>query len=296
MVKEKAPGAPAATRARAPRKPQPPTWWRRLQQSLAVGPQTREDLLTILQAARDQNLLDADALLMIQGVMGTAEAQVRDIMIPRGQMTVVEHDWPLDKILPVVVESGHSRFPVVSDSKDKVTGILLAKDLLRFTSTVPGFDPSTFDLQRLLRPAVFVPESKRLNVLLKDFRGSRNHMAIVVDEYGGVSGLITIEDVVEQIVGEIADEYDESESAKILKQDERRYLVNGLTPMVDFNSYFNSDLPTDEFDTIGGLVVHRFGHMPRRGESVRIGRFGFNVQRADTRRVHQLQVTVMPEA
>jgi magnesium and cobalt transporter len=141
-----------------------------------------------------------------------------------------------------------------------------------------------------------VPESKRVNVLLKDFRGGRNHMAIVIDEYSGVSGLVTIEDVIEQIVGEIADEHDESESAKIQKQDERRYLVNGLTPVADFNAYFNSDLPVEEFDTVGGLVVHRFGHMPRRGESVRIGRFGFNVQRADTRRVHQLQVTVTPDA
>ena len=210
MTKEKAPGAP---RARAPKKPRPPTWWQKLQKSLTVGPQTREDLLTILEGARDQSLLDADALLMIEGVMGVAERQVRDIMVPRGQMAVVEHDWPLERILPVVIESGHSRFPVVSDSKDKVTGILLAKDLLRFTSAVPGFDPSTFDLTRLLRPAVFVPESKRLNVLLKEFRGSRNHMAVVVDEYGGVSGLVTIEDVIEQIVGEIADEHDESESA-----------------------------------------------------------------------------------
>jgi magnesium and cobalt transporter len=273
-----------------------PLWWRKLIRNLAVGPQTREDLLAILQAARDQNLLDGDALLMIQGVMGTAELQVRDIMVTRGQMVVVEHDWALDRILPVVVESGHSRFPVIGDSKDQVIGILLAKDLLRFTSTVPGFDAATFDITRWLRPAVFVPESKRVNVLLKDFRGSRNHMAIVVDEYRGVSGLVTIEDVIEQIVGEIADEFDESESAPILKQDERRFLVNGLTPVAEFNAYFNAQFPTEEFDTIGGLVIHRFGHMPRRGESVKIDRFGFNVQRADTRRVHMLQVTVMPEA
>jgi magnesium and cobalt transporter len=277
------------------RKPDPaPSWWRKLTQTLAGGPQSHDDLLSILQAARDQNLLDADALLMIQGVIGTAERQVRDIMVPRAQMTVVPIEWPLDKILPVVVESGHSRFPVVTDSKDKVAGILLAKDLLRFTTTAA--DPTDFELERLMRPAVFVPEAKRVNVLLKEFKGSRNHMAIVVDEYGGVSGLVTIEDVVEQIVGEISDEYDESEGAKILKQDERRYLVNGLTPVADFNAYFKAELPLDEFDTIGGLVVHRFGHMPRRGESVRIERFGFNVQRADTRRVHQLQVTVTPEA
>jgi magnesium and cobalt transporter len=271
-----------------------PTWWRKLQQSLAGGPKTHDDLLAILQAARDQNLLDSDALAMIEGVIGTAERQVRDIMVPRAQMSVVQIDWTIDKILPVVVESGHSRFPAVTDSKDKVAGILLAKDLLRFTTAAA--DPTDFDLEKLLRPAVFVPESKRVNVLLKEFKGSRNHMAIVVDEYGGVSGLVTIEDVVEQIVGEISDEYDESEGAKILKQDERRYLVNGLTPVADFNTYFKADLPVDEFDTIGGLVVHRFGHMPRRGESVRIERFGFNVQRADTRRVHQLQVTVTPEA
>jgi magnesium and cobalt transporter len=280
---------------RARRKPEPaPTWWRKLTRSLAGGPQSHDDLLAILQAARDQQLLDADALLMIQGVIGTADGQVRDIMVPRAQMSVVQLDWTVDKILPVVIESGHSRFPVVTDSKDKVAGILLAKDLLRFTTTAAN--PADFDLERLMRPAVFVPESKRVNVLLKEFKGSRNHMAIVVDEYGGVSGLVTIEDVIEQIVGEISDEYDESESAKILKQDERRYLVNGLTTVADFNQYFKADLPLDEFDTIGGLVVHRFGHMPRRGESVRIERFGFNVQRADTRRVHQLQVTVTPEA
>jgi len=271
-----------------------PNWWRKLTRKLVGGPQTREHLLDILRGARDQQLVDTDALLMIEGVLGTAERQVRDIMVPRAQMVVVQQDWALDKILPVVVESGHSRFPVVTVSKDKVAGILLAKDLLRFTTAAA--DPSEFELEAVLRVAVFVPESKRVNVLLKEFRGSRNHMAVVVDEYGGVSGLVTIEDVIEQIVGEIADEYDEYESAKILKQDERRYLVNGLTPVADFNQYFKSDLPLDEFDTIGGLVVHRFGHMPRRGESVRIERFGFNVQRADTRRVHQLQVTVTPEA
>jgi magnesium and cobalt transporter len=274
----------------------PPTWWSNLTRSLRGGPQTREDLLAILQGARDQHLVDGDAVFMIEGVLSSADRPVRDIMIPRAQMSVVEGDWQLDKVVQVVVESGHSRFPVVSDSKDKVTGILLAKDLLKYTSTAAGAEAANFQLEALLRPAVFIPESKRLNVLLKEFRGSRNHMAIVVDEYGGVAGLVTIEDVVEQIVGDIADEYDESETAKIQKQDERRFLVHGLTPVADFNEYFSADFPTDGFDTVGGLVVHRFGHMPRRGESVRIGRFGFNVQRADTRRVHQLQVTVTPEA
>ncbi|HUS24764.1 MAG TPA: transporter associated domain-containing protein [Candidatus Binatia bacterium] len=273
-----------------------PQWWRKLTQSLAGGPRTRADLLAILKAAAEEQLLDADALLMVQGVLGTAERQVRDIMVTRGQMVVVELEWPLEKIVTVVADSGHSRFPVVSESRDTVVGILLAKDLLRHTINVPGIDPATFDLQRMLRPAVFVPESKRLNILLKEFRGSRNHMAIVVDEYGGVAGLVTVEDVLEQIVGDIKDEYDESDSAPIQKQDERRYLVNGLTPLDEFNKHFVADLPTGEFDTIGGLVIHRFGHMPRRGESVRIGRFGFNVQRADTRRVHLLQVTLLPEA
>lgn len=272
-----------------------PAWWKALTKSLAGGPQTRDDLLAILDAAREQQLVDADAVSMIQGVLGVSELKVRDIMVPRGQMVVIEGSWPLDRILQSVVESGHSRFPVIGDSKDKIEGILLAKDLLRFTSTVPGFEAGTFELSRWLRPAVFVPESKRVNVLLKDFRGSRNHMALVVDEYGGVSGLVTVEDVIEQIVGEIADEHDESEAARIQKQDDRRYLVNGLTPIDEFNQQLGGDFPVGEFDTIGGLVIHRFGHMPRRGESVKIGRFGFNVQRADNRRLHMLQVTVMPD-
>ena len=209
-------------------------------------------------------------------------------------MVVVDQAWPLERILAVVVESGHSRFPVIGESRDEVVGILLAKDLLKFSGGAPGFDVASFDMRRLTRPAVFVPESKRLNVLLKDFRRGRNHMALVVDEYGGVAGLVTIEDVLEQIVGEIDDEYDEAESAPILKQDERRYLVNALTPIEEFNEYFGTDFPDEEFDTVGGFVLHRFGHMPKRGESVRIDRFNFNVQRADGRRVHQFQVTLAP--
>ncbi len=277
-------------------KPAPSTWWQRLMQGMNAGPQTRDDVLTLLRAAREQDLVDADAWYMIQGVFGTAELQVRDIMVPRAQMASVRADWMLDKILPVVVDSGHSRFPVLSGPKDEVLGILMAKDLLKFTSTVPGFEPGTFDLTRWLRPAVFVPESKRVNVLLKEFKGGRNHMALVVDEYDGVAGLVTIEDVIEQIIGEISDEFDESESAMIQKQDERRFLVNGLTPVEEFNRTFSSDFPVGEFDTIGGLVVHRFGRMPRRGESVKLDRFSFNVQRADNRRVHQLQLTVTPAA
>jgi magnesium and cobalt transporter len=269
-------------------------WWRRVTQRLAGGPRTREDLLDLLREAREAELMDADALAMFEGILESAEMQVRDVMVPRAQMVVVDQAWPLDRILSVVVESGHSRFPVIGDSRDEVVGILLAKDLLKFSCGVPGFDPGTFDMRRLTRPAVFVPESKRLNVLLKDFRRGRNHMALVVDEYGGVGGLVTIEDVLEQIVGEIDDEYDEAESAPILKQDERRYLVNALTPIAEFNEYFGTDFSDEEFDTVGGLVTHRFGHLPKRGESLRIERFNFNVQRADGRRVHLFQVTLSP--
>ncbi|AXQ28167.1 CBS domain-containing protein [Solimonas sp. K1W22B-7] len=269
-------------------------WWRRVTHNFGGGPRTREELLEVLEEARASELLDADAQEMFEGILDSAETQVRDVMVPRAQMVTLESDWRLDRILGVVVESGHSRFPVTGDSRDEVLGVLLAKDLLKFSSSVEGFDPATFDMQRLLRPVVFVPESKRLNVLLKDFRKSRNHMAIVADEYGGVAGLVTIEDVLEQIVGDIDDEYDEAEGALILKQDERRFLVNALTTIENFNGYFGTDFPTDEFDTIGGLVLHRFGHMPKRGESVRIERFNFNVQRADSRRVHMFQVTLSP--
>src|SRR5882757_3607928 len=267
-------------------------WWRRLTQRMARSPQSREDLMGLLQAAREDNLLDSDAADMIRGVFDTSQLQVRDIMVPRAQMIVLEQTWSLDRLLREVVEAGHSRFPVIGDSKDEVVGILLAKDLIKFTANVPGFEVGTYDLRRWLRPAVFVPESKRVNVLLKDFRKGHNHMAIVADEYGGVAGLVTIEDVLEQIVGQIDDEFDESESAHILKQDDRHYLVNGLTPVGEFNSYFGADFSDEGFDTVAGLVMHGFGHMPRRGESLRIDRFQFNVQRADSRRVHLLQVAL----
>jgi len=264
----------------------PASWWRRLTQRLAGGPRTREDLNELLDGAHESGLVDADAASMIRGVFETGQLQVRDIMVPRAQMVVVERDWPLEQLLASVVESGHSRYPVIGDSRDEIVGILLAKDLLRFTSS----EAPDFDIARWLRPAAFVPESKRVNVLLKDFRKSRNHMALVADEYGGVAGLVTIEDVLEQIVGEIDDEHDESESAQILKQDDRRYLVQGLTPIADFNQYFGAAFSDEDFDTVAGLVMHELGHMPRRGESIQIDRFQFNVQRADSRRVHLLQV------
>ena len=263
-------------------------WFRRLGKSIAGGPRNRSDILEFLGEASSEGLIEGEALPMIEGVLETADLQARDIMIPRAQMVVLEDDWTLDQVLEAVVESGHSRFPVVGHSRDEITGILLAKDLLRFSrSDAPGFDVGA-----LLRPAVFVPESKRVSIMLQEFRSGRNHMAIVVDEYGGVAGLVTIEDVIEQIVGEIDDEYDEAEGAMILKQDDRRFLVQGLTPIEDFNEYFGAGFSDEEFDTVGGLVAHHFGHMPRRGESLRIESFTFNVQRADSRRVHVLQVTL----
>ena len=273
--------------------PSTSSWFRRLGQKLAGSPRSREELISFLDDARQQELVDADALSMIHGVLETAELQVRDIMIPRGQIVGIEDDWTLDRILPVVVDSGHSRFPVIGESKDEIVGLLLAKDLLRVS--MPGVEEG-FNLKQYVRPAVFVPESKRVNVLLKDFRGSRNHMALVVDEYGGVSGLVTIEDVLELIVGDIDDEFDEIEGAVILKQDDRRFLVNGLTTIEDFNEHFGSEFSDEEFDTIGGLVIHRFGHMPRRGETVKLDKFHISVQRADSRRVHLLQVTLMPDS
>jgi magnesium and cobalt transporter len=232
--------------------------------------------------------LDPEALTMIEGVLQVAEMQVRDIMVPRAQMAVVERDAALDNILPVVIESAHSRFPVIDDNRDEVVGILLAKDLLAYY----GQDNAkNFNVRDILRPAVFIPESKRLNVLLNEFRASRNHMAIVVDEYGGVAGLVTIEDVLEQIVGEIVDEHDIEEDAYIMKHNDNVYAVKALTPIEEFNHYFFAKFSDDEFDTIGGLVMNRFGRLPRRGEVISIDRFRFKILNADSRRIHLLQVT-----
>ena len=251
-------------------------------------PKDREQLVELLRDAQQRDLLDPDALAMIEGVLQVAEMQVRDIMIPRAQMTVVERDASLDKILPVIIESAHSRFPVIGDNRDEVVGILLAKDLLAYS----GPDGAkNFSVRDILRPAVFIPESKRLNVLLKEFRASRNHMAIVVDEYGGVAGLVTIEDVLEQIVGEIVDEHDIEEDAYIKKHNDNVYAVKALTPIEEFNDYFYSKFSDEEFDTIGGLVMQRFGRLPRRGEVITIDRFRFKVLNADSRRIHLMQVT-----
>lgn len=266
-------------------------WWRRWVRRLIGGPRNRAELLAQIIAARDTTLIDAEAAEMVRGVFETAELQVRDIMIPRAQMAAMEHDWSVAQVLAQATETGHSRFPVVGESRDQVLGILLAKDLINVANDMQ--DPAApFPFGRHLRVAVFVPESKRVNVLLRDFKRDHQHMAIVADEYGGVAGLVTIEDVLETIVGDIDDEYDEDEAAQILRLDSQRYSVAGLTPIEDFNEYFKADFPDADFDTVGGLVMHELGHMPRRGESVHVGRFQFNVQRADRRRVQQLQVTL----
>jgi len=261
-------------------------WLKRLGKSLKGEPRGREDLLLQLREASERGLLDADALSMIEGVLSVADIQVRDIMVPRAQMVFVRRNDDAATILPIVVESGHSRFPVMDDDRDDIVGILLAKDLLRVFAE-GGTDK--FDIRECMRPAVFVPESKRVNVLLKEFRGNRNHMAIVVDEYGGVAGLITIEDVMEQIVGDIDDEFDVEDELNIRREAAREFSVRGATPIEEFNEYFTTSYPDDEFDTVAGLVMKAFGRMPRRGEAVAIDGFDFRVARADRRRIDTLR-------
>jgi magnesium and cobalt transporter len=263
-------------------------WLRRLTQSLAGEPQDREDLIARLQEARERGLIDAEAMSMLEGVLDVGDLQVRDIMVPRAKMVFVRRDDSVERILPVVIESGHSRFPVMDDDRDDIAGILLAKDLLRLCS---GDTRDGFDIREYMRPAVFVPESKRLNVLLKDFRRNRNHMAIVVDEYGGVSGLVTIEDVIEQIVGEIDDEFDvEEDEQNIRREAARQYAVRGITRLAEFNEYFGTQLSADDVDTVAGLVMKAFGRLPRRGETVNIGGLEIRVMRADRRRIDLLRV------
>src|SRR5690348_12873478 len=224
-------------------------WLKRLTQTFAAEPQDRQQLLEILREARTRGLLDADALPMLEGVLEVSDLHVRDIMVPRAQMVFVRRDDPVSRILPTVVESGHSRFPVMDEDRDDIVGILLAKDLLRLCS---GEARERFDIREFMRPAVFVPEAKRLNMLLKEFRGSRNHMAIVVDEYGGVAGLVTIEDVIEQIVGEIDDEFDVEDDLNIRREAERQFAVRGTTRIEEFNEFFGAKLPDEDVDTIAG--------------------------------------------
>ncbi|TLY49949.1 MAG: CBS domain-containing protein [Gammaproteobacteria bacterium] len=261
---------------------------KRLTQGLAPELQDRKDLLAVLREAGERGLVDGDALTMLEGVLEVGDLQVRDIMVPRAQMVFVRRDEPAARILPVVVESGHSRFPVMDEDRDDIVGILLAKDLLRLTTASAR---ERFDIREYMRPAVFVPESKRLNVLLKEFRRNRNHMAIVVDEYGGVSGLCTIEDVIEQIVGEIDDEFDVEDDQNIRRDAEAQFTVRGVTRIAEFNEYFGARLSEAEgVDTVAGLLMKELGRLPRRGESASIGGFEFRVLRADRRRIDALRV------
>ncbi len=267
-----------------------PNWLERLSHLLLREPGDREQLIELLHAAFEKNLLDAEALSMIEGVLQVSEMQVRDIMIPRSQMDVIDITDPPEKFIPFVIRTAHSRFPVIGEDKNDVLGILLAKDLLHY------YAGEGFDVRDMLRPAVFIPESKRLNVLLREFRCNRNHIAIVVDEYGGVSGMLTIEDVLEQIVGDIEDEYDFDEDEDSIVQDSSgRYRIKALTEIADCNEVLGSRFSDEEFSTIGGLVVHHFGRLPKRGEQVSFDGYRFSVLRADSRRVHTLLAEHLPE-
>ena len=269
--------------------PDRPTFFERLSSLLLREPEDREQLIQLLHSAHERELLDADALSITEGALAASEIPVRDIMIPRARMEVLDIEDPLERIIDQINHTGHSRFPVIEENRDNVIGILLAKDLLRVRNE------NAFNLRDCLRPVVFIPESKRLNVLLREFRVSRNHMAIVIDEYAGVSGLITIEDVLEQIVGDIEDEYDFDETEDNIRQDQfGRYRVKAQTAIEDFNAEFGTDFSDAECDTVGGLILNHLGRVPKRKEEVDIGKLHFQVLRADRRRLYTLLVTRRP--
>ena len=264
------------------------SWVERLSQFFTGEPKDRNDLMEILRDMQKRHIIDRDALSMIEGVLMVSELRVRDIMIPRAQMAVVNQDSILEEVFPLVIETAHSRFPVIGEDRSEVVGIMLAKDLLPFALRHELQQP----VKKVMRQALFVPESKRLNVMLREFRMRRQHMAIVIDEYGAAAGLVTIEDILEQIVGEIADEHDLEEEF-IFRRSKRVYTVKAVTPIDEFNDYFDSQFSDEDFDTIGGLIVHTLGHVPKKGEKVRLDRFEFEVLRADKRRVHLLKVKLL---
>src|SRR3990167_2550929 len=267
------------------------SWFERLSKVLIREPKDREQLMNVLRDAEDRNILSAETLGMIESVLQVSEMQVRDVMIPKAQMIVVDREKTLTDLLPIVIESAHSRFPIVDSETNDVIGILLAKDLLRYYFNK---DASQFEINDVLRPAIFVPQSKRLDILLREFRINRNHMAIVNDEYGHVAGLVTIEDVLEQIVGDIEDEYDiDEENGHIKKLDDGVCIVKTSTPIDEFNEFFQADFSDEEFDTIGGVILQSFGHLPKRGEITKIQNFRFKVLHADNRRIYLLEVKIV---
>ncbi|AEB60118.1 magnesium/cobalt efflux protein CorC [Ectopseudomonas mendocina] len=264
------------------------SWFNKLTQAFAHEPRNRQELLEVLREAHQNKLLDSEALAIVEGAIQVADLQVRDIMVPRSQMISIKASQTPREFLPAIIDAAHSRYPVIGESLDDVIGILLAKDLLPLI--LQGEQPN-FNIKDLLRPATFVPESKRLNVLLREFRANHNHMAVVIDEYGGVAGLVTIEDVLEQIVGDIEDEHDVEEDGYIKPLPSGDYLIKALTPIDSFNETFDSQFSDDEYDTVGGLVMNAFGHLPKRNEVTEIGEFRFRVLNADSRRIHLLRLT-----
>ena len=270
-----------------------PSLFKRILSAIFNIKDERSRLLESLKESQEKGLIDMDALIMIEGVFQVSEMRVRDIMVPRSHMVVVQKDQSIEKMLSIVSVSGHSRFPVIDESLDEIVGILLAKDLAHYTDESSR---AAFELKDILRPAVFVPESKRLNVLLKDFRSSRNHMAVVIDEYSGVAGLVTIEDVLEQIVGEIDDEHDAADVVNIHRHGFNRYTLKGITPITEFNSFFGTEFSNDQFDTVAGLILNELGHMPERGEEVLIDDYQFKIISSSSRRINNLQVTLLPQA
>jgi magnesium and cobalt transporter len=263
-------------------------WIERLRHLLSHEPQNRQQLVELLHNAESHQILDTESLRMMEGVLQVSNMKVRDVMIPRSQMITIDSDSTFEEILPIAEENQHSRYPVIGENRDEILGVLLIKDMLPFLFK----SPKDFKLSKLLRPAIFIPESKRLNVLLNDFRVNHNHMAIVVDEYGGISGLVTIEDVLEEIVGEIEDESDTDDvDTQIKKVGDQQFTVKALTSIEAFNTYFSSEFSNQEFDTIGGLIMNKFGHLPKRGESVVIDHFRFKILHADSRRIRLLKVS-----
>lgn len=288
---------PTLTRSTEPMKnehEQHKSWLERLTHFLAREPQDREQLLELLHDAKERQLLDSDALEMMEGVLNVSEMKVRDVMIPRPKMIVVDHDTRIEQALPIIIESAHSRFPVIGEDREDIIGILLAKDLLGYLNSEKHNDTHIRDL---VRPAVFAPESKRLDVLLKEFRQNRNHMAIVVDEYGGVAGLVTIEDLLEQIVGDITDETDITNDEPFIESvNDDEFLVRALIPIEDFNNFFGTDYADEDYDTFGGLVLQLFSHLPKRGESTQLDRFKITVVEATNRGIQRLRITRTSDA